>query len=294
MSFRFDLPDIEDAYALADWIEVMMLLSKKPQISRVELLQALAANIGITPQELETPINLLFAEIGRRRRIVNGGYPLMIESSLIKLDMESSAEFYQFLLLISLDGPMRRRKKYKEIEEIFDKVVCAAMRVYLGDGSEALRFGWPPSDGRPTEFKKALVWLSTKTDIPIGSGVPPHNIKDGGVDVVAWRPFMDHRTAFIVIFTQCTVQYNWYPKGKDVIESVWRTRIDAADSAVTALAIPFMIHKNFEKWDDLRHTVGIVFDRLRLAQMLGSCSSELFREMVQWSVKEISRFSLVV
>jgi hypothetical protein len=90
------------------------------------------------------------------------------------------------------------------------------------------------------------------------------------LDVVAWKPFSDHRTAFVVAFIQCTVQLNWYPKGKDIIDNLWRARIGTAGSAPTSLAVPFVIHKNFPKWDDLRRTVNIVFDRLRLAQALAN------------------------
>lgn len=293
MAFRFDLPDIDDAYALADWIEVMMLLSQKPQISRAQLIEALAANIGSTRQDVETSVNLLFAEIGRRRRIVDRGYPLIIDDNLIRHDRESNLEFYKFLLLISLDGPMRRGRRYKDVDEIFDKVVCAAIKSYLGNGSEAVRFGWPVSDDRPKKFKHALEWLSNKIGMPVGSGIPAPSTKDGGVDVVAWKPFADHRTAFIIAFAQCTVQSNWYPKGKDVIERIWLSRIDTGGSALTSLAVPFVIPKNFDKWDDLRRTVSIVFDRLRLAQMLGSCDTVAFGKMIRWSRKEISKFDVL-
>lgn len=291
MTFRFDLPDIDDPNALADWIEVMMLLSSKPYISRAQLIEALAANLGSTAQELETPVNLLFAEFGRRRRIVGVGYPLKLDGNLIRFDDTSNFEFYKFLLLVSLDGPMRRGKKFKDIDEIFDKVVCAAMRAYFGEGAEAVRFGWPVSDDRPKQFKPALEWLSTKMGMPLGSAVSSPKTKDGGVDVVAWKPFTDHRTAFLVAFAQCTVQTKWYPKRKDVIERLWYSRIDTGGWAVSVLAVPFNIPKNFENWDDLRRAVNIVFDRLRLAQMLGRSNSAEFDAMTRWSKKEISRFS---
>jgi hypothetical protein len=290
MPFRFELPDVDDSYALADWLEVMILLSRKLQISRAQLSEALVAKIGSTSQELEVPINLLFAEIGRRRRMAGQGYPLIIENTVIRLDVESDAECYKFLLLISLEGPMRRDKRYKEIDEIFDKVVGEAAKGYFGEGTESVRFGWPPSNGRPRKFHDALEWLSVRTGIPLGSGVPAPDTKDGGLDVVAWKPFADHRTAFLVAFIQCTVQRNWFPKGKDILDNVWRGRIDTAGSALTSLAVPFVIHKNYEKWDDLRRTVNIVFDRLRLAQTLAGRNTTAFDKMIRWNRKEITKF----
>lgn len=292
MAFRFDLPDVEDAGALADWIEIQMLLSKKPQLSKAQLIDALVANLGSTPQELETPVNLLFAEIGRRRWIAGGAYPLAIDGGAIKFDSGSNFEFYKFLLLISLDGPMRRGRKFKDIDEMFDKLVCAALKAYLGEGSESLRFGWPVSDGRPKQFMAALEWLSTRIGLPVGSGVPASSTKDGGVDVVAWKPFADQRSAFLVAFAQCTVQMKWYPKRRDVIERVWFSRIDTGGWALTALAIPFNIPKNFENWDDLRRSVNLVFDRLRLAQTLVNSDSTQFASMIRWSNKEIARYAM--
>jgi hypothetical protein len=290
--FRFELPDVDDSYALADWVEVMMLLSRRPEISRAQLSEALVAQIGSTPQELEAPINLLFAEVGRRRRIAGQAYPFAIENTVIRLSVEADSEFYKFLLLISLDGPMRRDKRYKEIDEIFDKVVCEAAKGYFGEGTETARFGWPPSDGRPSNFHRALEWLSVKTGIPVGSGIAAPSTKDGGLDVVVWKPFADNRTAFVVAFIQCTVQSNWFPKGKDIIDNLWRARIDTAGSALTSLAVPFVIHKNFPKWDDLRRTVNIVFDRLRLAQALANRDSGPFEKMIRWNEKEIARFAV--
>jgi hypothetical protein len=289
MAFRFDLPDVDDAYALADWFEVMILLSRKPQISKAKILDAIAQKNGSSQQELEPQINFLFREIGRRRRIAGNGYPLIVEGSIIKLDNVSDTEFYKFLLLISLDGPMRRDKRYKEIDEMFDKVVCEATKSYFGEGAESVRFGWPVSDGRPKDFNKALDWLSEKTGIPVVSGASKPHKKDGGVDVVVWKPFADRRTAFVIALIQCTIQASWLPKGKDIIENLWRSRIATA-GALTSLAIPFIIKTNFENWDDLRHTVNIIFDRLRLAEMLANRSTASFDKMIKWNKKEISQF----
>lgn len=292
MAFRFDLPEIEDSSALADWIEIWMFRSSKSQISRAELAEAISGMVGSTPQGIETPINFLFLEIGRRRRIAGQAYPLKIDESFIKFDITANSEFYKFLLLISIDGPMRaRRGGYKEVDEIFDKIVCAALKKYFGDGTDGLRFGWPVSDGRPKKFNEALEWLSEKIRVPVGSGIPPKNAKDGGVDIVVWKPFADPKSAFLVALAQCTMQSEWFGKARDIIVNVWNSRLDNA-GVLTILAIPFTIPADYEKWDELRRTVNIVFDRFRLAQMLGNCDVSPFNEMAHWNKKEISRFAL--
>jgi hypothetical protein len=291
-AFRFELPDLDDAFGLADWVEVMMLLRQTQQLSRAQLVSAMAANKGATPQEMETPVNFLFNEIARRRRIAGRGYPLAVEGSVVKLDPDANVEFYKFLLLISLDGPMRRNRRYKEIDQIYDDVVAEAAQEYLGDGASSLRFGWPPSGNRPSKFSDALDWLSTEIGVPRGPGTSATATKDGGVDVVAWKPFSDRLTAFLVTFIQCTVQSDWFPKKADVVDRIWFARIDNGGWATTALAIPFVIPRNYEKWDDLRRSVNLVFDRLRLAKMLRNRSSDPFAAMKKWSSKEIARYSL--
>jgi hypothetical protein len=292
MRFRLDLPDVDDSYALADWLEVMILRTGKPQVSRAHLIDALVAMLGSSPQELDVPVSLLFGEISRRRRIAGGGYPLIVDNTLIKLDVASTSEFYIFLLLISIDGPMRRANKYRDIEELFDNVVREALRGYLGPGTETLRFGWPPSEGRPATFAKALDWLADRVGLPVGSGLPPSKGKDGGLDVVAWKPFKDRRSAFVLAFVQCTVQSDWHPKAKDILDHVWLSRIDTGRPVVTSLAVPFVIPKNYPKWDELRRMTNIVFDRLRLAQLLAGRDPLPFLVMIRWSRKELAKFAV--
>jgi hypothetical protein len=292
MPFRLDLPDIDDSYALADWIEVMILRTRKPQMSRAQLVDSLVATLGSSPQEVDLPVSLLFSEIGRRRRIAGKGYPLTVDNALIKLDPASTSHFYLFLLLVSLDGPMRRAKRYHEIEELFDNVVREAVRSYLGPGTETLRFGWPPSEGRPATFNKALDWLSEHTGLPVGSGLPAPRSKDGGLDVVAWKPFRDARSAFALALVQCTVQFDWHPKATDILDHVWLSRIDSGRPVLTSLAVPFVIPKNYPKWDELRRMTNIVFDRLRLTQVLADRDPTPFTDMIGWSRREIGKYAV--
>ena len=57
MAFRLELPDIDNAYEMADWFEMMMLAKNYNFFSRAQLSEKLVAEIGSTPQELECPIN---------------------------------------------------------------------------------------------------------------------------------------------------------------------------------------------------------------------------------------------
>lgn len=291
MSFRLDLPDIEEISEVADWFELLMLINEFDQISRAQLLDRFVAETGATAQELEPQINFLFMEISRRRRIAGFSYPLIVDDLIVKTNKQPCTEFYKFLLLISIKkSPLRKRRGFKEVDQIFDNIVCEAVKIYFGEGTETLRFGWPPSDGRPKKFTKALEWLSVKTGINVGIGASSPANKDGGVDVVAWKPFSDKRTAFIIALIQCTIQLDWFPKGKDIVDHVWLSKLDTGRFALTSLAIPFIIEKNFDKWDDLRRTVNLIFDRLRLSEVLSRSDISLFGNMIVWNRKEIAKF----
>ena len=230
-------------------------------------------------------------EIDRRQRIAGLAYPFVKENSSVRVRSTSSSEFYKFLLLLSLKkSPLRKGKKYNEVDELFDKVVGEAVKNHFGNGTKILRFGWPPSEKRPHNFKKALDWLSGETGVRTGNNTGTPKNKDGGVDIVAWKPFLDNRTAFLIALVQCTVQLDWFPKAKDIHDMLWLARLDTARPAILSLAIPFIIETNYDKWDDLRRLVNLVFDRLRLSEYLATSDSSSFIKMLRWNRKELPKF----
>lgn len=292
--FRLELPtDIDDSYAMADWLEMRMFVAGMNQISRAELSDMLVAEISSTPQELENPIGFIFTEIGRRRLVAGEKYPFVLDGNVITLDPGASLGFYRFLLMISLEkSPLRAARRHKEVDLLFDKVVTEAVKGYLGSGTDVMRFGWPPTDGRPTTFPKALKWASGLTNIPLGNNTGAASTKDGGVDLIAWKPFADERLAFTTMLVQCTIQRDWTIKADDVDSDVWRGRLDTGRDALSALAIPFVIPKNFDKWDDLRRKVSVIFDRLRLTQMLKNTDFSRFDSVSKWTEKETKKFTV--
>jgi len=290
--FHLDFPNIDDTTALADWIEVALVRNNTKQLSRAKVADAFAATLGASVQEVDLQLNWLFNEIRRRQRVVGDAYPLRVEESVIKLDITPPSAFYIFFLLLSLDGPMRKTKKFAAVEQIFDETVREAVRRYLGPGTEAIRFGWPPSNGRPGNFLKAIDWLAEQIGIPVGPGRPPKGMKDGGVDVVAWKPFKDNRSAFVLTLVQCTVQLDWHPKSKDILDQVWSGRLDSGRTALLSIAVPFVIPRNYQKWDDLRRMTNVVFDRLRLSQVLSGSDTTSFKKMISWIETELDSLSI--
>ena len=157
---------------------------------------------------------------------------------------------------------------------------------YFGKEAMGVRFGSPASNGRPPNFPEAIKWLADMLNLEIGPGTPRSQSRDGGVDVVVWRPFRDHRTGFIVVLCQCTVANNWPNKSRDIQPRKWAGWIDFAFEPATALAVPFAIPKTFEQWDELRRTVNLVLDRIRLSELIGRIPVEDLENIRVWANSE--------
>jgi len=291
MKLLLDVPDLDDIQQLTDWFELAFVVSAQSSKTHSQLRDTLAAVVAASADDTELAANLVFKEIKRRRLICSERYPFTVDGKVVRLDGGADAEFYKFLLIIVVSPLLRDEKRYAEIDEVFDGVVLDAIRGYLGDGAVALRFGWPVSGGRPKKFDDALRWLAAQMNLQLGAGVSPPKSKDGGVDIVAWKPFADHRAAYLVVLAQCTVRTDWVPKSKDIIDIVWLASLDTGRPAVITLAVPFIIPQQFDHWDMLRRTVGIVFDRLRLCQYLRASSSANHQTMVSWTTAEINKLT---
>jgi hypothetical protein len=91
----------------------------------------------------------------------------------------------------------------------------------------------------------------------------------------------------------CTIADDWFPKGRDLIEDVWRGWVDFGKNPSTCLAIPFVIPTGYEKWDELRRTVTLVMDRLRLCECLAGAELSTAPEIEEWLRQEVEAIRIV-
>lgn len=291
MKHLLDVPDLDEIPSLTDWFEVAFLAAGSKSKTHAQLRDTLTAAVAASAEEVELASNLVFKEVKRRRQICGNRYPFIVEEKSVLYDDAADGEFYKFLLLVVASPLLRNEKRHDEVDQLFDDLVLDAIRGYLGEGSAAVRFGWPASGGRPKKFGDAIAWLTAQMNLQPGVGVALPQSKDGGVDIVAWKPFNDRKAAYVVILAQCTVRTNWIPKAKDIIDMVWLAWLDTGRPVVIALAIPFIIPPQFDRWDSLRRTVGVVFDRLRICQYLAAFSSANHATMVAWANAELAKLT---
>lgn len=279
------VPTTPDGPSLADWAESAAIIEDRRHMSRSNLRSRLIGGTLDEEQDADTHVEILLSEVSRRARIAPAAYPF--RETRIGLSRKEGVDRapYEFLLWLAVSTHFREQRRFPEIDELFDNLVAQALSAYLGKGARAVRFGWPPSGDRPTGFPEAISWLADLLDLKQGAGTPISDSNDGGADIVAWRPFGDKRSGFMVVLCQCTVSKDWTSKISDVKLRTWHGWIDFGPSPLSALAVPFAIPLGFKRWDDLRRE-AMILDRLRLSELIVPSSLPSLEAMRSWTNDE--------
>ena len=168
-----------------------------------------------------------------------------------------------------------------------ERITAVALRRLYGEGTRSLRFGWPSDVGRPREFPDAVRWLAQQMGVPPGSAYRPPHRKDGGVDVVSWRPFPDGRSGFPVLLCQCTLEKDYAHKAADIDLRVWSGWLALDTDPATALALSEVVAAG-EEWNSLAART-VVLDRIRLAALVGPPSDHrLLMPALEWTTAALS------
>ena len=153
-----------------------------------------------------------------------------------------------------------------------------------------LRFGYPNELGRPSGFQEAMVWLAEQLEVELGDSYRPPKRKDGGVDVIGWKPFPDNKSGMPVLFVQCTLQRDFTDKAADIELRHWSGWIKLQTPPTTVLAIPGHV-AGHEKWEEISAR-SMILDRFRLAGLIGTPtetdSVEGLRETTQNRIKQVA------
>jgi hypothetical protein len=225
----------------------------------------------------ESEVSLGLKTMSIRQRWLGDRYPFQVGDVAVRLRSGSGNFVYTLLLMLSPGSPARqlvKRSPDSDMASLFELVVVSAMKRLLGEGSNALRFGWPSDEGRPQDFYSAIEWLAMKMGIAGGSAFRPPLRKDGGVDVVAWRPFPDGRSGFPVALVQCTLQRELVSKSRDIDVRNWAGWLTLDVDPTTVLAVPGTISRK-EDWSEIALR-ALILDRIRIAGLLSGVKVEGF------------------
>lgn len=225
-------------------------------------------------------------EMVRRAALLGDRYPFKVNEFAVRSTPDVAASSYVTAALMAPGGPVREYLSPTPDESmavIFENLVVEAASRIWGDAGRALRFGWPSDIGRPPEFDLAIRWLAERIGVGVGHGYRQPRRKDGGVDVVAWRPFPDNRSGFPVLLVQCTLQDNLLTKGMDIDTRLWSSWLAMDVDPTTALATPAALAPG-TVWDELALKY-MVLDRTRIIGLAAPTVSDEFAQ--DWVVETV-------
>ena len=255
-----------DSELIADWIELNALYQSDNASGFDKLRNVTSEQLEIPLQRVDVALNL----IKRRSELLAEDYPLDVRSVGMVRRQDWAELPYTYLLRISsgADHPFSLAADSNSERVLnFEKLVVVAMKNLLGASSQAIRFGFPSED-RPVEFPKAIEWLSKRMGIKSGEAYRPPRRKDGGVDVVAWRPFRDRRNGFPVYLVQVTCERNYSHKIYDVDLRLWSGWLNLDADPISVIAVPTTISPG-EEWNEISSRV-IVLERIRICELLSA------------------------
>lgn len=245
------------ANKIADWLEITAA-SRATPCPRHTLLE-LGDQHGFGEPDIALGVNT----VRRRHAILGAAYPFRTAGGGIAASPGAADMPWTALLLMSAQSPVRAGLDIAQAAAHLERITAAALACLYGPGTRAIRFAWPSEDRRTPEFPDAVRWLAGEMNVPVGGAYRPPYRKDGGVDVVAWRPFPDGRSGFPVLLVQCTLEREYAHKVADIDLRVWSGWLCLDADPGTALAVPEVVPSG-EEWNALAART-VVLDRTRLS-----------------------------
>lgn len=299
--------------ALADWLELSALSSDRRQVSEASLIglhdlyggesDALSdpepetgdiLDESILDSVQEQSVQAVVEEILYREQVLQGHYPFKVRPGGVLLAHLKSEEqlttgewVYLFCLLCSAirEGGLQTKNEAltKRIPALFQVCACLAAAGYLSGSVSS--FGFPRAQGNAFLPALRLAYKSfgegtVRSDDNVPPGFPSE-LKDGGIDVIAWRDFPDKMPGKLYLLGQCASGRNWRGKTvKQYLDSFhgnWFTGHPPSDPIKT-MFIPFTFHHELQDQQDVdflsllknslhyeTFTFGVIQDRLRIA-----------------------------
>jgi hypothetical protein len=305
--------------SLADWMELLTLGSSRGRATKAALTAVLdiaedeaAASPSVDDEtgdildeailegERNQIVSATFEELEYRAAKLGSAYPFSVDGSRLILERiddnpvtQPGHVVYLFCLLASAIRETKLQPRTdvegaeRSIADAFQICACLAAGGYVS--GEVTSFGFPRSTGNG--FLPALRQAYERFGIgQVRAKIPdglPESLKDGGIDVIAWRDHPDGMPGKIYLLGQCASGKNW--RSKSVVEYIcqlhgsWFTEVPATYS-LPAMFIPFTFHRDLDEdrsgpfltavrnryWHDEKR-FGIIFDRIRITHFAHTC-----------------------
>lgn len=257
---------------IADWVEAFLVGTGKTTLPISAIESAVTKKFGLNSHDA----SFVVRNINQRSKTLKERYPFKIHN--LAVEVRANIESIPYTALSCLAATLTDEwcrpdlDRPRGIPELFEEIACDAMIQIFGEGAQGLRFGWPSSIGRPREFNDAISWLAKKMNIKAGTSYRPPRMKDGGVDVVVWRPFADNKSGFPILLGQVTIEKEYDHKADDIDVRIWSGWLSMDVDPTVVLAVPWT-GLDKEQWTRI-NSRALLLDRIRISSLLPKIMSE--------------------
>ena len=245
-------------------------------------------------QELERIADDAFEQLGRREEYLGEQYPFTLGNSRSVLKSNTGAVDTAYAFLAAVTSLAWKNKTAPaSAASLFELLSAAALVSYLGgeDTARSYHFGFPRRTG-PPGFRDAVNDLcqqmgeggGCRTDRPKAA-----DVKDAKLDLVAWIPFGDGRSNQLSVFGQCATGDKWRGKINE-LQPIDFCKMWLKEQPAMSPSLAFFVPRDImeDNWPEA--AIGdrrLVFDRLRIARMLGQIDAKLARICATWTASAL-------
>jgi hypothetical protein len=306
MMVPLTVPEVDaPASVRADWLELHAFFSADGRA----LLRELAAQADLAwdneadaideeDAQLEDALSEVAGEIDARRSSLGDSYPFAVsgDGALLSLAPEASWTVGHLTYLFSLVLAHARQSdivsgvvqptnaELTPARNLFQ--ICGTLAAAGHIAGPAICFGFPRPDASGMLKKLKETWALFRDGVPREQPLPgSEDVKDEGIDVVAWRGQPDKKPTTLYVLGQVASGNNWRDKTvKAYIDSFheeWFAEPPAAEPMPT-LMIPFLLDETEMRRHGRRH--GTILDRGRLPRL-----ADLAPELEKSGISPIDR-----
>lgn len=278
-----EIPDPQSYMSIADWAE-LHIATTSDAISKAEIASHLEQVTGEEPSE--GLLSSLWIELSHRHeRYQNPSYNIATRRISRARDMSEAYEYIACLILSLFGAPPELHGGTK----LFERISALAIKEYVQ--GESFIFGWPVIEGGETAIADRVKQVSNLLREKFAES-PAERYKDRGVDIIAWKPFIEGRSSQSVILAQCASGRDWRNKTSELPIASWEQYIHWACDPIKAFSVPSIIPDDL--WHDVSREAGILFDRIRILNLLseGIQDVQLRDDLRNWTTDKLSEISL--
>lgn len=265
------LPNHGNYNRVADWVELFVI--KENRAISKQKIQTLFEEGGI---DLDDYISDVMIELDRRALLYGTDSPFKVNGLKIEPNVKWRENPVHTLCLIfstyGVDSDTCTGTT------LFEKVGFELLKNFFQ--SEVVHLGFPTTTNLLTQLNS----IATSSNELRGAHTPPSREKDGGVDIISWKPFFDSRSSQLIVLAQCGAGADWKDKNSIDIRT-WTLYINwNYETIVPSMVITQIVES--DKWTKYSLKYGVLIDRVRLYRIFvankSNISSTFLKEVAAW------------